>query len=288
MRPVNLIPPEDRRGDKTPLRTGPFAYVVVALLAVAVIGMTVVVLTNNQISDRTAEKATLEDQAAQAQAEAKELDSFVSFAALQQAREDTVTSLATSRFDWERVLRELAIVIPSDVWLTNLEAKASASAASSSSSTSSSSSSEGIEGPSLDISGCAAGHEAVAEFLAAVREVDGVTRATVMSSDRQGASGGIGSTASTESSSSGAGCGSKSFVAAFHVIVAFDAAVPGAPTQGATSTPMPSVTATTPTASSSESTPSATGSHGQQRDSSGETAQRNDGGTFVAGTESTP
>ena len=35
------------------------------------------------------------------------------------------TSLAQSRFDWERVLRELAIVIPEDVWLTNLTATVS-------------------------------------------------------------------------------------------------------------------------------------------------------------------
>ena len=27
MRPVNLIPPEERRGDQAPLRTGPLAYI---------------------------------------------------------------------------------------------------------------------------------------------------------------------------------------------------------------------------------------------------------------------
>ena len=30
----------------------------------------------------------------------------------------TVTSLADSRFDWERVMRELSLVLPADVWLT--------------------------------------------------------------------------------------------------------------------------------------------------------------------------
>ena len=33
MRPVNLIPPEERRGERAPMRTGPLSYVVVAVLA---------------------------------------------------------------------------------------------------------------------------------------------------------------------------------------------------------------------------------------------------------------
>ena len=35
MRPVNLIPPEDRRGEQAPLRTGPLAYVLVGALVAA-------------------------------------------------------------------------------------------------------------------------------------------------------------------------------------------------------------------------------------------------------------
>ena len=73
---------------------------------------------SNQISDRKAEKSSLESQLSTAQAEADRTKSFADFAALQLSREQTVASLAQSRFDWERVLRELAIVIPHDVWLT--------------------------------------------------------------------------------------------------------------------------------------------------------------------------
>lgn len=245
MRPVNLIPPEDRRGDKAPLRTGPLAYVVVAVLAVALLGVTLVVLTTNQISDRKAEKASLEGQVQQAQAEADRLDSFVSFASLQEAREQTVASLATSRFDWERVLRELAIVIPSDVWLTNLDAKASQEA-SADASTGSASSSEDIQGPSLDIQGCAAGHDAVARFLAALRDVDGVTRAAVLRSDRQTAGATSGGTTSSGGTSGGTAggtsCASRDFIASFEVLVAFDGAEPAAPTS--TSTPAPAAAPT--------------------------------------------
>ncbi len=185
MRPINLIPPEQRRGGKAPLRTGVLGYVIVAVLAVALLGVTLVVLTGNKISDRKAEVSTLQVQVAQAQARAQQLSRYQQFASLQQARQDTVSSLAKSRFDWERVLRELAIVIPPDVWLTNLTASASGDSSSGSSGSSSSSDTAGIQGPSLDMQGCASSHDAVATFLASLRDIDGVTRATVMSSDAQ-------------------------------------------------------------------------------------------------------
>ena len=115
-------------------------------------------LTNNQISDREAEKASLESQLAEAEAQARRVSSFANFASLQQAREQTVDSLARSRFDWERVLRELAIVIPEDVWLTDLTATVSpavqlSDTGSSSSSGSSASGMDSVQGPALQIAG---------------------------------------------------------------------------------------------------------------------------------------
>src|ERR671931_522179 len=183
MRPVNLIPPEERRGEKAPTRTGPLPYVIVAVLAAALIAVTVTVLTSNQLSERKAEKASLESQVAEAQAQAKRVQSCADFATLQQAREQTVTSLAESRFDWERVLRELAIVIPDDVWLTGLTGTASPDVAVDSGGTSSSTR-DSVPGPALEIIGCGASHEAVARFGSALEEMDGVTRVAIESSDR--------------------------------------------------------------------------------------------------------
>jgi len=219
VRPFNLIPPEQRRGVKAPLRAGILGYVIVAVLAVALLGVTLVVLTGNQISDRKAEVTTLQGQVAQAQARAQELSRYQQFASLQQARQDTVSSLAKSRFDWERVLRELAIVIPSDVWLTNVTASASGDSSSGSSSSSSSSAATDIQGPSLDMQGCASSHDAVATFLASLRDIDGVTRATVMSSDAQDPNDSSGSTGST---GGGGGCTSPGLVISFELVVAFD------------------------------------------------------------------
>ncbi len=211
------------------MRTGALAYVVVAVLGLALLTITGIVLMSNQISDRKAEKSSLESQLSAAQAEADRTKSFADFAALQLSREQTVASLAQSRFDWERVLRELAIVIPHDVWLTSLNASvsqdAATSSASSSSSSGSSAGSESITGPSLQIEGCAGGHEAVARFLAALGDVDGVTRVSVLKSDRPDA-GSLGETATAASSGTTAGsegCSSRDFVSQFEVVAAFDA-----------------------------------------------------------------
>jgi Tfp pilus assembly protein PilN len=276
MRPVNLIPPEERRGEKAPLRTGPLAYILVGVLAVALLGVTLLVMTGNQVSDRKAQVESLQSQVAQTQAEAEKLQSFSDFASMQQARQETVASLATSRFDWERILRELAIVIPHDVWLTNLTATTSAAAGSSSSSGSSgSSNTQGIQGPSLDIQGCAAGHDAVAGFLATLRDIDGVTRVTVLNSDRQTASGSgasgstTQSTGSGSSTSGGASCSARSFITTFEVVAAFDNAQPGSTDSLTPSTASSTSTTSTGTTTTSTTTPTTTTDQTPVSDSTG-------------------
>lgn len=270
MRPVNLIPPEERRGVKAPMRTGPLAYVVVAVLAVALVAVTLVVLASNQIADKKAEKASLQSELAAAQAASKRVQSYAAFASVQQAREQTVSTLAKSRFDWERVLRELAIVIPNDVWITNLTATVSpdALASSSDSSSSASASTESISGPSLVIQGCAGGHESVARFLAAVHEIDGVTRASVTSSERPDPN----QQAAASQAATGAGgtqsqeCSSRDFVSKFELTVAFDAVQLEAPAQASTAPPPTTTTTTTTTTTASE--PAASGTSASAADQS--------------------
>jgi Tfp pilus assembly protein PilN len=279
VRPVNLIPPEERRGEKAPMRTGPLAYVIVAVLAVGLLAVTATILTGNQIADRKAEKTSLEAQVSQAQAEARQLQSFSDFATLQQARELTVTSLAQSRFDWQRVLRELAIVMPSDVWLTNLNAKASAAAAAPSSSSSSSSSSSGaatsVSGPSLDIQGCAPGHDAVASFLAALHDIDGVTRVAVLSSDEPDSSGSSSSTAAPTGGAGGASCAARNFISTFEVVAAFDGAQLGAAAQPSTTTP-PASTATASTQTTSSDATASVADQSQVSDGQQQLKQQKD------------
>ena len=211
MRPVNLIPAEDRRGDQAPLRTGPLAYIVMGALVAVLAGVAMLVLTGNEISERQDEVATLKREDAAASAQAARLASYTQFRALSEQRVATVQSLADSRFDWERVLRELSLVLPSDVSLTEL----SASGAGGEGAEGSESGAEfALTGPSLTLSGCAAGYAGVAGFVLALKDIDGVTRVGVQSSAE-----------TAESSGSGEGeCGGGSATVEFSLVVAFDAA----------------------------------------------------------------
>ena len=100
MRPVNLIPPDERRGDRAAIRTGSTSYVVVAALGVALLAIIALAFTSKQVSDRKQQVADLQRQEQQVTAKAQSLKPFTDFRAVQEDRESTVTSLAQSRFDW--------------------------------------------------------------------------------------------------------------------------------------------------------------------------------------------
>lgn len=218
MRPVNLIPPEQRRGEDRPLRTGPLPYILLGALALVLVGVAALVLANNETSERRDEIAKLKRDDAIAQARAEHLAAYTEFKAMSEARVATVASLANSRFDWERVMRELALILPQDVWLTELAATATAS-------TSLDGGSGGEQlraaaaGPALAMEGCARGQEGVARFVAALREIDGVTRVGVESSELGSKDGEAGS-----GGGGGSDCRTQHFIAKFSVLVAFDAA----------------------------------------------------------------
>ena len=136
------------------------------------------------------------------------------------------TSLAQSRFDWERVLRELAIVIPEDIWLTQLTATVNPEVQLSDAGSGSGSGVSGMDsvaGPALQIQGCGAGHEAVAGFLAALRDIGGVTRVAVLNSDRPDPSTATGGSGATASGGSSENCATRDFISKFGIVAAFDA-----------------------------------------------------------------
>jgi Tfp pilus assembly protein PilN len=215
MRPVNLIPSEDRPGSRRPTRSGPVAYIIVAALVLTLFGVTALVVTNNQISDREAEIAQIKDETAAAEAKAASLAAYTQFHSVREQRIATVTSLADSRFDWERVMRELALVLPGNVWLTNLTASASPATAPDGGTTVALRAS--VPGPALSLVGCASDQEAVASFVRALKDIDGVTRVGF-----QGSS--VGGGAAVSDSAGGTSCQTRDFIAKFEMVVAFDAA----------------------------------------------------------------
>lgn len=210
MRPVNLIPPDQRRGDNAPLRTGPLAYIVVGALALVLLGVTMLVLASNEVAAKKDEVTTLRREDAAAKARAEKLAPYAHFQRFSQERVETVTSLANSRFDWPRVMRELALVLPGDVLLNSLTTGGGAEEGESGG--------EGIGGtlgPSLELAGCTIGQDEVARFVTALKDIDGVTRVGLQSSA-------IGE----ESAAGGSAEGEcpPAYKASFQITAAFDAA----------------------------------------------------------------
>lgn len=245
MRPVDLIPSDERSGQRRQMRSGPLAYIVVGVLVAVLIGVVALVITNNQISDRKAESERLTAETAAVESKTAKLAAYTQFHNLRSERIATVTNLANSRFDWERIMREIALVLPDNVWLTNLTGTVSPSVQVDGGASISLRSS--VPGPALEMVGCATGQKEVAEFVSVLRGIDGVTRVGMQSSElpidaEAGTSG-------ADSASADSGCQTKKFIALFQIVVAFDAApIPSTPSEAAevTSTTEPSTEATTP------------------------------------------
>jgi Tfp pilus assembly protein PilN len=216
VRPVNLIPKEERLGTRPPMRSGPTAYIVVGALVAALLGITALVVTNDRIDGLHGEAAQIEGEVATAEAKARELAAYTQFHSVREQRVATVTSLADSRFDWERVMRELALVLPDDVLLTNLSASASPGVTPPGGE--SVALRGAVAGPALALNGCARDQEGVAGLVQAMKDIDGVTRVAVPSSTEGEAEG-----AETDSAGS-AGCAGSELGAQFQMVVAFDAA----------------------------------------------------------------
>jgi Tfp pilus assembly protein PilN len=254
MRPVNLIPVEERSDARKPMRGGPLAYVIVGALLAGLGAVTLLVVTDNQISSRTTELAELRKQTTSAEARANRLSAYTQLHSISAQRTATVANLANSRFDWERVMRQLSLVLPSDVWLTNLTGTARPSV--SVGGGESLQLRAAVRGPALSLVGCAAGQESVARFVTVLKDIDGVTRVGVQSSQLPSSDGGGGSSGSVSASG---GCQTHNFIAQFQIVVAFDAApIPAAATgEGAVAAAPEAAPEATPEGTESEATPTA-------------------------------
>jgi Tfp pilus assembly protein PilN len=280
MRPVNLIPPEQRRGERAPLRAGFVSYAIVGVLALALLGVVGMVMAGNSISEKESELASLEARQVVADQRAQELAPYGEFASLAESRRATVADLADSRFDWERVLRELALVIPGDVWLDSLTGTVAPGVTLEAEGAAETVTDPSITGPSLQISGCATGQVAVAGFVAALKDIDGVTRVGMQESSlgelgEAGVSDPAAATAGSED-----GCQTRQFIAAFQITVAFDAVpvseyAPGASTESATTAPATATTTTDDggTAEAQSEQQAAEGSAAEQSAEAGDSAE---------------
>jgi Tfp pilus assembly protein PilN len=121
MKAVNLIPGDQRRAKASGERKGA-SYVVLGVLGVLLVMAVAYVLTANGVNDKTSKAAAAKQEADTLEAKAAQLDSFTDFASIKEQRLAAVVTAANTRFDWERLMRELARVMPAGSWLQTTQA----------------------------------------------------------------------------------------------------------------------------------------------------------------------
>jgi len=167
VRPVNLLP-EDRRPRGTGSGNGPL--VVLAVLGVALVMTLGYVVTANQVASRETELAEVSAEAEALEARVAQLAPYGELAAVKQERIAAVAALAGSRFDWERLMREVARVLPADSWLTTVTASTAGEA---SGGTPDPTAAAG--GPAVILEGCAPSQPEVATMLVRLGKLHGAT-----------------------------------------------------------------------------------------------------------------
>jgi Tfp pilus assembly protein PilN len=202
MNAINLLPEKHRPRKPTGGKSNS-GYIALGVLGLVLVGLLGYVLTLNsinssktKITEATAEAARLND-------EANSLGPYGDFAKIKAERVASVKTLASQRFDYERLVRELAHVLPGDVWLVNAAASDAPSTAAGSGAASATTAAP-AGGPTLNISGCARDQSQVAVTLVRLRELQGATDVELQHSTR-GEDAVKGATQATTDSSSGAG-----------------------------------------------------------------------------------
>jgi Tfp pilus assembly protein PilN len=181
MRAVNLIPAESRgRSGSGAPSTGMQlpTYVLLGMLAAAVVLVTIYVLASNTITTRTADLSNLKTQVATEQAEANQLGQFTKFSQLAQTRVSTVRSIADARFDWNQALSDLAKVVPANTTLQAVNGSVVPGAGTGGSGGGGGSLRADESGPAFELSGCTDSQDDVARLMSRLRLIDSVTRVT--------------------------------------------------------------------------------------------------------------
>jgi Tfp pilus assembly protein PilN len=240
LRPVNLIPPDQRKGaaraagvDARPLGV----YVLFAVLGVALLSVLALVLTTNSVNSKTDElsKVKAEEQGTKQVADA--LRPYGQFAQIQQARKLEISSMVASRFDWQHALHQLSLAIPENVWLLNLSGTLSPAidVEDAGGGGDTSNLRQKANAPAFSITGCTYSQHAVARMMTRMQNLDDVTDVQLAKSERKDEEAlGGGTAAPTQAPDSSASqdtqdCVGPARLTKFDLLIVFGAAPTAAP-----------------------------------------------------------
>jgi Tfp pilus assembly protein PilN len=190
MRAINLLPRDDVRRAAKPPNTVVLVAVIGGVLVTALLcgGF---LLAHGKVTRKHRDLQLKQEELRAVPVPARnELQAQTQFAAAKKARVTALSAALAHRVAWDRVLREFALVLPDDVWLLNLSAKAPvasgvASTAASAPASSGSTSGTTVAAPAtgFQIEGYTYSHAAVARLLTRLAVVPDLTNVQLQSSE---------------------------------------------------------------------------------------------------------
>jgi hypothetical protein len=179
MKRMNLLPPELRPREGG--RRGSSYLVVGALFASVVAMLAYAIVIGGVRSDET-ELESLKHETEQANARTDALRPYGDFAAMKDQRERSIRTVADTRFNYERLTRELARVLPAGVFVGHLEVAPAPPEQDVIAAGADPVSGAQATPPAMMVSGCAPGQEVVADTLDRLRALTGATNVELGSS----------------------------------------------------------------------------------------------------------
>jgi Tfp pilus assembly protein PilN len=168
MKAVNLIPTEQRRVQASGKQSGS-AYVLIGVLVTLLAMASAYVFTSNNVKDRNDKAAAAKAQASQLEAEVAQRGAFTNFSDIKKTRLASVMTVASTRFDWERLMRELTRVMPEGSWLQSSDASVSGDVAGESTDTTTGTAVAPM--PKANLVGCTPDQSDVARMMVRMRQI---------------------------------------------------------------------------------------------------------------------
>jgi len=179
MKRMNLLPPELRPREGG--RRGS-SYLVIGALFASVVAMLAYAMVIGGVRSDETELESLKDETRQAEARAEALRPYGEFADMKDQRERSVRVVADTRFNYERLTRELARILPAGVWVGHLDVAPAPPEQDVLEAGADSATGTQASPPAMTVSGCAPSQDVVADTMDRLRALTGATNVTLGSS----------------------------------------------------------------------------------------------------------
>ena len=171
MKPVNLVPQDQRRRGASE-GDGKSAPIVLGVLAALLVLVVAYVMTNNSVTENKSDAAAASAEADRLEARAGQQASYTDFAQIAVTRTQSVSDVAVKRFDWERFMRELGRVMPEGSWLQSADASVTGDPTSGAATTlPADPSTTGTVAPAANLVGCTPDQDDVARMMVRLRQL---------------------------------------------------------------------------------------------------------------------